>query len=77
MITTKVQISAEMLEAQAVNEISKATRMLLMQDCTPYVKAEAAALLAEMDAQVERRGPTFRACVDEYRATFEAWSKAK
>ena len=77
MITTKVQISAEMLEAQAVDEISKATRMLLMQDCTPYVQAEALALLADMEAQVERRGPTFRACVDEYRATFEEWSAGK
>lgn len=70
-------VPLETLEEIAVEEISKATRQLIVTDWSPEVEADARRLLGEMQAQCDLRGPAFRACVDEYEAELAAWRRAR
>jgi hypothetical protein len=69
-------VPPEILEDLAVEEISKATRLLLLTDWSEAVEATARKLLAEMQAQKARRGATFGAVVDEFETTIEEWVTA-
>jgi hypothetical protein len=74
VITTKVRLSLEMLEAQACDEIDNARRTLIMTPYSPETHATALQLLADMRAQMERRGPLYRATVDAYETALEEWA---